>query len=1581
MRVERILYHVLWLLALATVPVQGQLYISEFLADNESGLVDEDGDAEDWIEVWNTSTQTVDLTGWSLTDDDDEPRKWNFPSAELAAGARRVVFASDKNRRNPLGEFHTNFKLSSGGEYLALVRPDNGLATVLDPYPPQAEDIAYGIAPGTSTVVGLALGVPVRWQVPTSSNDFAVNFAGWTNAAGFNDAGWSNAFTAVGYDTGTDYDSLFGAGGNSQSRNLNLNGSVFLRIPFQVTNRTLVTAMRYLSKHDDGFVVWLNGVRVAAEAAPADPAWNSLATANRDEALNNTWNYYPLTNGPALLLPGTNLLAIQGLNVTLNSSDLLVAPQLEFSYGANPSNFFYLTSPTPGAGNTPGSTNLGPLVSGVTDRPAPPWGTPDSPLLVVTARVDTTLRPLATNGVKLAWRIMYDAETVTNMTAAGGGLYTVGLPTAALGPGQMLRWRVIATDTAGYSNTAPRFANALDNDQYYGTVAQDPALTNSRLPVLHFFCTNFGAAASSGGTRCSLHHLGRFYDNVEVNLHGQTSSGFPKKPYDFDFNDDNRFLLLEGEEKVKDVNMLTDYADKTKARNTLAHETIAAVGSTHLLVSTVRVQTNGAFAGLWDLVEDGDNRWLERRGLNPDGALYKMYNFLNTTNATAAEKKWPQDQDKGDLQAFINGIHPAQALDDRRRFVYDNADIPACISYLVARSLISDHDHGHKNYYVYRDTGRTDEWSLLPWDVDLSFGHTWTGTYYDDRLFQDNAIQFSVTNWLYQILYQAPEINAMYLRRYRTCMERILQPPGTPTNQLLWERRLDELADLLDPPGVTNSDAILDWQKWGTWAGSTNNVPARTDIARVKAVHPPGRRDYLFNQSPLSSGQPIPTTQPAVPVMRFGDVEVNPASGNQAEEYFVIRNMNGYAVDLSGWSVTGAVRYTFRPGTVVPAGGGHPQYIGQIHVVRDPTSFRARASGARSNEFRFIVGSYSGQMSARGEKLYLVSDTGQAIVSTNWPAAPTAAQNDLRVTEVMYHPAPPTAAELAQIPWLLDSDFEFIELKNIGTNTLNLGGAQLAEGVAFTCPTNLLLGPGGLVVVAANTNAMLLRYGALTNVAGVFVGLFDNAGERVQLLDPVGEVVQDFTFNNTWRPLSDGLGFSLVPVDDQAAWDDWDLASQWRASTYVHGSPGVDDPLPLSFAPVLVTEALAHTDPPDADTVELLNAGGSDVDLGGWLLTDDFFTPRKFRIPTGTVLTAGARLTFTEAQFNTPSNLPTSFLLGSTGDDIWLFSADAATNLTGYYHGHTFGASPNGISFVRHLNSAGEEFFVLSSTNTLGADDAYPQVGPVVIAEIYAPAASNLAFVEVENLTASSLALHDPAFPTNRWRLRGEVDYDWPAGATLGATARVVVVGFDPQADTNAAAAFRSGHGIGLDVDLIGPWTGTLDQVEGHVKISRPDTPNTNEVPYVLVEDVYYRTTAPWPTPGAGQSLQRVSGPTFGSEPMNWFPAPARPGTASPTDLDTDGDGQPDWAEHLAGTNPSNAVSQLAFGTGTTNLNGMTYLHWPSQAGQVYVLEWAPDILADPAFMPIQTNIAAGSPATSWGVTNDGFYRVRLRSR
>lgn len=122
--------------------------INEFQASNAATLTDEDGMYSDWIELYNASATSVNLSGWSLTDNPDLPKKWVFPSVTLNAGAYLMVYASDNDRRVPGQPLHANFKMSASGEYLALYTPDGKAVNVFNPFPEQATDQSYGYYSG-----------------------------------------------------------------------------------------------------------------------------------------------------------------------------------------------------------------------------------------------------------------------------------------------------------------------------------------------------------------------------------------------------------------------------------------------------------------------------------------------------------------------------------------------------------------------------------------------------------------------------------------------------------------------------------------------------------------------------------------------------------------------------------------------------------------------------------------------------------------------------------------------------------------------------------------------------------------------------------------------------------------------------------------------------------------------------------------------------------------------------------------------------------------------------------------------------------------------------------------------------------------------------------------------------------------------------------------------------------------------------------------------------------------------------------------------------------------------------------------
>jgi len=108
-------------------------------------------------------------------------------------------------------------------------------------------------------------------------------------------------------------------------------------------------------------------------------------------------------------------------------------------------------------------------------------------------------------------------------------------------------------------------------------VAQD-ARVRTALPVLHWFTSNAAGAGTASGSRGAVYYEGEFYDNVLFTLHGQSSAGFPKKSYNLDFNRTQRFGWSRGAPRVADVDLLTNWADKSKVRHVLAYEVMREAG-------------------------------------------------------------------------------------------------------------------------------------------------------------------------------------------------------------------------------------------------------------------------------------------------------------------------------------------------------------------------------------------------------------------------------------------------------------------------------------------------------------------------------------------------------------------------------------------------------------------------------------------------------------------------------------------------------------------------------------------------------------------------------------------------------------------------------------------------------------------------------------------------------------------------------------------------------------------------------------------------------------------------------------------
>jgi len=648
--------------------------------------------------------------------------------------------------------------------------------------------------------------------------------------------------------------------------------------------------------------------------------------------------------------------------------------------------------------------------------------------------------------------------------------------------------------------------------------------------------------------------------------------------------------------------------------------------------------------------------------------------------------------------------------------------------------------------------------------------------------------------------------------------------------------------------------------------------------------------------------------------------------------------------------------------------------------------------------------------------------TSGPLTTTPWSGAVaatfTVAPPPLVLTEIMFHPAKPTLDGAPD-----EDEFEFLELRNVSAAPVSLPGYRLSGGVdyTFTGSSGITeLAPGGRLLLVANAVAFASRYPGVGPIAGEYTGRLGNGGARLALDGPLLEPVFDFEFGDRWQLLTDGSGFSLVRTGDGSLTNDPAQPGSWQLCARFGGSPGEADPDPEwpqhRVTPVRVGELLTTAGNGNFVELELTAYAADSVNVSGWWLSNERDDWRKFRLPAGSMLTPAQRLVLRQSQFNLPDGA--GFRLDAQGGQIWLFSADAAGELTGFITGGSYPASEAGRSLVTRASGSREQAFVPADGPTPGVGNVEAPTGPLVLRTVtYASSADEGTgeFVEVFNRSGLAVSMGPESSTASNWRLRGGIEFDFPAGTGLNPGASLLVVGFDPATEPEALRLFQTRFLPKPGTPVLGPWRGRLANEGDTVRLQHPAgllPPGMTNGYFVDVDTVAYQSSAPWPTEAATSGkalLRRTPSPAdnltrdWGSDPASWTAGWPTPGY-SDRDLDglpdgweaewnldphdsagtsggngdPDGDGFTNRMEFLNGTDPHDATDTLR-PTVIRGARGNLVLRLAAPAGRIITLQRTSS-LAPGGWQDVRALTVTGSGSAAMAIEETDaegrFYRL-----
>ncbi|MCR5414483.1 MAG: CotH kinase family protein [Kiritimatiellae bacterium] len=456
----------------------------------------------------------------------------------------------------------------------------------------------------------------------------------------------------------------------------------------------------------------------------------------------------------------------------------------------------------------------------------------------------------------------------------GAGRYwTATVPAEDLpSAGGLLRLWTTITEEGGAQWRSPSFLNPDDGFQYLGTVVESAELDDAKLQTFHFFVEGASLAQMDvdaddqdlslvpHNARASVFdsQTGAYYDNVRIDLRGNTSGTFRKKAHGLKFAKCHPLKCvnpMDGEAiEVRKTSFTAEYCDPAYVRQSLAFWLFRKAGCKVPFHYPARLNLNGEFYQLaFHTIRFSDEYIEDYCKLDPRGYGYKNSGCLHwgrswTDNSeiynwVACEKKTPDDGDETSWNAYVplrDWVKSFNAgmeadVDDQPEItkeVVKTFDLPAWLNYLAAARITMETDDTWANLSVYGDVNGTGTWTPLGYDMNQTWGHIystmWNGAK-PMRLAEEDGFKAHPffggrrvlchfangdrshpggENWACEAIWQSTKFRRMYLRRLRTLMDTMLKAPGTAKSETpVWR-------EAMRIKKATEACAALDYAKW-----------------------------------------------------------------------------------------------------------------------------------------------------------------------------------------------------------------------------------------------------------------------------------------------------------------------------------------------------------------------------------------------------------------------------------------------------------------------------------------------------------------------------------------------------------------------------------------------------------------------------------------------------------------------------------------------------------------------------------------------------------------------------------------------